>query len=370
MALPILAAHNWKMGLRGARFATIAAAFCIGLLPACKKSGSSAENSLEASPDYTKLIPGCFSASAANPVLTRNSQLSGSDWNDPSVLKIGNQFVMYASSDQNFDFNIAIYRLVSNDGISWTLSPATPVFQADPNPAAWDHRAVETPSVVFFNGNYHLFYTGYPSTHTDSYSYKIGHATSSDGITWTRDASYVLAPNDPYNTTPNLTFNQWITAEPGAVVFQNKIYLYFSAVGANLSVGTTLQVIGLTTSSDGVTWSAPQSVLEPSQSVYPRSTWLGYSTPQATILNRKVHLFFDVVQASPWKQLRIHHASSETGDGQWLQDSSSHFSQNQFPWISNEVRAPTVLLDGTSLSMWFAGDDGATLGIGQASCSL
>jgi predicted GH43/DUF377 family glycosyl hydrolase len=296
-------------------------------------SGNNSDNTAPTSPpdpDFTKLNPACFTGSASNPVLTRDSLLSGSDWNDPTVLKINGQYVMYASSDQNFDFNINIYRLVSSDGISWSLNPSTPVFQADANAAAWDHRAVETPSIVYFNGAYHMFYTGYPTTYTDVYSYKIGHATSGDGITWVRDASYIVAPNDPGNPAPDMTFNQWISAEPAAVVFQNKIYLYFSAVGANSNVGTTLQVVGLTTSSDGTTWTTPQSVLTPNQSLYPRGTWLGYSTPNAIVLNGQVHLFFDVVQASPWKQLKIHHASSADDINGWTHDTTAIFSQNQF----------------------------------------
>lgn len=337
------------------------------LIFACSKKDGSAPTT---APDFTKLSPTCFNASATNPILTRDSLLSGSDWNDPSVLMVNGQYVMYASSDQNFNFNIAIYRMISSDGLSWSLSPATPVFQADANGAAWDHRAVETPSVVYFNNQYHMFYTGYPVTHTDSYSYKIGHATSTDGISWTRDASYVVAPNDPTNMTPNLTFNQWVAAEPAAVVFDNKIYLYFSAVGANAGVGTTLQVIGLTTSTDGITWSTPQSVLEPSQSIYPRATWLGYSTPNAIVMNNQMYLFFDVVQASPWKQLKLHHAVSTDGATGWTQDSAAIFSQTNFSWTSNEIRAPSMLLDGTNLLMWFAGDNSSVLGIGQSSCGL
>jgi sucrose-6-phosphate hydrolase SacC (GH32 family) len=323
-------------------------------------------------PDFSKFTPTCFAAYASNPILTRDTLLAGSDWNDPSVIKVGNQYVMYASSDKNFDFNIAIYRMVSNDGLSWTLNPATPVFQADANVAAWDHRAVETPSIVYFNGKYHMFYTGYPLTHTDSYSFRIGHATSTDGINWTRDANNpIVAPNDPYNTTPNLTFNQWITAEPAAVVFKNNIYLYFSAVGANSSVGTTLQVIGLTTSADGVSWSIAQSALTPSQTLYPRgSNWLGYSTPMAAVLNGQMHLFLDVVQNSPWKQLKLHHARSTDGLAGWIHDSAPIFSNSDFAWTSNEIRSPSVLLDGTSLYLWFAGDNTSTLGIGQSRCAL
>ena len=95
-------------------------------------------------PNYAKLTPSCFSASASNPVMTRGAPATAfaADWNDPSVIKVGNQYVMYATSDNNFDFNIGVYRLVSSDGLNWTPSPATPVLQADPNVSAWDHQSV------------------------------------------------------------------------------------------------------------------------------------------------------------------------------------------------------------------------------------
>ena len=337
--------------------------------------GGSAPTS--ASPNFSKLTPSCFAASASNPVMTRGKPATSfaADWNDPSVIKVGNQFVMYASSDNNLDLNIAIYRLVSNDGLSWTLSPTAPVLSADTSSAGtWDHKAVETPSVVYINGVYHMFYTGYPVLYTDTGSYKIGHATSLDGITWTRDLNNpIVTPTAPL-ASPNLDFNQFITAEPAAVVFNNKIYLYFSAVGANTSVNTTWQVIGLTTSTDssGTAWTAPVSVLQPDLVQYPRTTWLGYSTPMATVMNGQMHLFFDVVQNLPWRQLKIHHASSSDGITNWNQDSSSIFNNIDAAWTADEVRSPTVLLDGTSLYMWYAGSTTTptSLSIGQAKCAL
>ena len=148
-----------------------------------------------------------------------------------------------------------------------------------------------------------------------------------------------------------------------------RLYLYFTAVGANSVLGTTLQVIGLTTW-DGTIWSAPQSVLEPDQALYPRMTWIGYSTPMAAVLNGQMHLFFDVVQDMPWEQLRIHHASSADGITGWTHDSSAIFSQSDFTWTSTQIRSPSALLDGTSLFLWFAGDDASTLGIGASKCVL
>ena len=327
--------------------------------------------SIVKAPDFNLFNPNCFIASPLNPVLTRDSGFPGSDWNDPSVLKLGNQYIMYASSDHFFDGKISIYRLTSSDGLSWTLNPSTPVFSPDPNPSAWDHKSVETPSVIYFKGMYHLFYTGYPADHNDVLSFKIGHAVSADGIAWIRDQTYLLAPTDPLNSVPSLAFNQYVVAEPGAVVYQDKIYLYFSALGAHAHVGTVVHTIGLAYSADGVSWSTPQMVLFPDQNLYPHPLWKGFSTPSATVFDSKVHLFFDVIQTSPWKQLRIHHSASPDGISNWKTDLQPVFSHSDFPWTSEEIRSPNVLLDGTSLLIWFAGHNNyPTLGIGQAKCPL
>jgi hypothetical protein len=85
------------------------------------------------------------------------------------------------------------------------------------------------------------------------------------------------------------------TLEPLHILYNNQIYLYFAAAGAHIGVGTVLHVVGLITSSDGSVWSAPQSVLEPDQAIYPRNApdyFKGYSTPHAVVLDNEVHTTF------------------------------------------------------------------------------
>jgi hypothetical protein len=344
--------------------------FFLLFILACNSSSSSKKASSSFS-----LTPTCFTPEASNPILAKDDLLTGATWNDPHVIQEGAQFVMYASADNNFDENIQIYRMVSTDGKNWSLAPSTPVFSKATGGSAWDRKSVETPAVVKFNGLYYLFYTGYPTTQSDATTYKIGYATSSDGISWTRQPT-TFAPTDPAGS-PNLDFNQFIVAEPAPVVFNNKIYLYFTALGADVSVGTTLQTIGLTTF-DGSSWSSPQKVLSPDQTLYPRgSNWKGYSTPHAAFLNNQVHLFFDVVSDSPFFQKKIHHAQSSDGVTNWTQDSQAIFDRSQFsPWANVELRAPAVLQVGSTLYLWMAGNgDTSTLptidmGIGLAKCDL
>jgi predicted GH43/DUF377 family glycosyl hydrolase len=322
--------------------------------------------------DFAKLKPSCFVPVQSNPIIALNGFFAGAEWNDPHVIKVGNQFVMYASADTNFVKNIKIYRLVSSDGQNWSLSPSTAVFEKSSDPAAWDRQSVETPAVVFFKGFYYLFYTGY-SDQTDSSTYRVGYATSPDGINFTRQATS-FAPTNP-GGAPDLNFMQYVVGEPAPVVFNDKLYLYFSANGAHMSVMSTEFTIGLTTSSDGQTWSAPQMVLEPDQTLYPRSSWVGYSTPHAQVLNNQVHLFFDVAQ-DPFNQTKFHHAVSADGITNWNLDSTAIFDRSQFSWIDSQIDGPAVLLDGTNLYMWFGGQGNLAnfpninMGIGMAICPL
>lgn len=352
---------------------------CLGLIlilsimTACNSPKSkSSSGSPNLTPDFSKLIPSCFSAYSTSSIITTGDfsaalGLTKTTWNDPHVIKVGSQFWMYASSDDNFNGNIKIYRLISNDGINWNADPTTPVLQR--SAGQFDSVSTETPAVVYFNNQYHMFWTGY-SNSGDVGTFAIGHAVSNDGINFTKDAGAIVTPTLPYGAA-NLDFNQFLVAEPGPVVFNNQIYLYFTALGANAGVSTTLQVIGLTRSSDGVTWSAPVEVLQPNQAQYPRATYKGFSTPHAIALNGKVHLFYDVFEDTISKQVRLHHAVSDNGVSGWTQDSTAIYDRSAFVWTADEIRSPAAYLNGTNLMFWFAGNSNVNdLGIGYSPCDL
>ena len=300
--------------------------------------------------------------SFTNPIIQTDDFFTGSNWNDPHVMIINSKFVMYASASRNFDHDVKIYRLESDDGINWQLNPASAVLEK--SESGWDSKSVETPSVVYYKNKFHMFYTGYSTSSTDALNFKIGHAISDDGIAWIKDTTYLLEPNDPYGD-PNMTFNQYIVAEPASVIYNDKIYLYFSAVGGNAAVATTLQVIGLTIyNGDTDTWSLPVSILEPDQIIYPRETYEGYSTPNAIVRNGKMHLYFDVAIADPWLQVKIHHAVSDNGITGWSQDSSSLLNREDFSWTRGEIRSPSAIEYNGKLYLYFAGNTDLNLAIG------
>jgi predicted GH43/DUF377 family glycosyl hydrolase len=331
--------------------------------------------------DPSKLVPSCFSG-GSSPILhygataTAASLLAGATWNDPSVLLVDGQFWMYASANKGLmGPAVEIYRMLSPDGDHWTLDPTVPVLR-EGSANDWDAGGTETPDVVEFQGNYHLFYTGYhPAWGTESASdFRIGHATSPDGVTWTKDPTYVLGP------TGNLSdFDGDVVGEPGSVVVDGQLRVYFTAVGLSAMVANqSLQVIGVITSQDGKTWSSPQVAFNPDQTLYPRSAhWVGYSTPNAKVIAGAVHVFHDVANDygdDMWTQVRLQHAASTDGLSGFVQDTAPIHKNTDFSWTLREIRSPAALLDGTLLHVFFAGDnalvDATTLGIGHMTCPL
>ena len=346
----------------------------IAALSACSDSSDSPAPAPIVSPPTGPLC----SVANTQLIVDMTTPVAGYTWNDPHVIKEGpTTYWMYASATDSFIFPVQLFRFGSSDGVTWALDPGTqnmaaPMLAAGGAPLAWDDGGAETPAVVFFNGNYHLFYTTY-ETHPDnplhsSSEFRIGHAVSADGVSgWVVDSTPLVSPSGVYPE-----FDESVVAEPAPVVFNGELYLYFTAIGVNLGVGSTLQVIGLTKSADGTTWSSPVSVLEPSQSIYPRgSGWIGYSTPNAIAHNGEVHLFVDVANEIPsWLQVRLHHARSADGETGWITDARPLLIKESFPWTAREIRSPSPLDDNGTLKLYFAGDNfpGTDFGIGLTNC--
>lgn len=353
------------------------------LFISCTEQSSSTNDESKRSPNPISgdapFQASCFNEVGPNPILESGDEFNNSHWNDPSLLKQGEQYIMYASSPLESDQNkIGIYRLVSNDGVTFNRSPSTPVL-SNLN-QDWASKGVETPSVVLFKGLYHMFFTGYKTnTHSD---FRIGHATSSDGISWNITNNFILGP------TGTITdFNGASTAEPGAVVFNNKIFLYFSAIGYHQDIndqdntqGSIVQTIGLVSSEDGFNWSAPQNILRPNQKLYPRSAlgknkYYGLSTPQPIIHDNKIILFFDIINEDPsWHQESISYAYSSNGITNFKQHTETIHEKSDFWWTNNEIRSPFPIIDDNKLKLYFAGhvtsSSDYTLGIGLSECDL
>lgn len=311
-------------------------------------------------------IDGCLQTDPPPPPMTAQNGWTVSDspqvpagslmdralWNDPSVVKDGGRYLLYMTSSTKEPFKPPVlpFLATSDDGKTWSLTSDRPLLSAEGGP----YVSVETPSVVRFRGEWHMFFTGIYGN-PDPTPMAIGHAVSRDGRRWqVREWTVLRATGAPTD------WNSYLVGEPGAVVVNGRLHVYFSAVGAREGGGPPLQSIGLITSGDGRNFDNPRRVLGQGPN-YPASQgFAGYSSPAAIVRNGNVEVYYSVAHwqkgGNPeWKQVAVHRAVSRDGLGNFVEDSRPILVRDSDGWTSGEVLAPSVLVDDGKVKVWFGG---------------
>ncbi|MGB0887765.1 MAG: hypothetical protein ACPGSL_06560 [Vicingaceae bacterium] len=289
---------------------------------------------------------------AQNPVINYGDEITGSPWNDPTVLKENGQYIMYSMGVEGGlnhpTDTISIYRWTSIDGYDWMLNPAFPVLE--PDSGTYYGGGIETPSVTFYKGKYHMYNTVY--TENNPFLFKISHATSLDGINWQLDSNVVLEPN------PNLIWMDTIVAEPGVMVKDDTLYLFFSAASTigGFSIGLVRSIDGVNFIDTTLTATLPTNVYQNG------NNYVGLSTPSPVMIGDTIYLFTDVAQnvfGDNWMQVALHQFKSYGDINKWYHDSIPIHTRSDFTWtngnFSAEIRSITPLLDGNRLRIWYSG---------------
>jgi predicted GH43/DUF377 family glycosyl hydrolase len=127
---------------------------------------------------------------AGNPVLTPNATSWDQTLGVPTVIHDGNAYRMWYTG--NGPSAIRIGYATSTDGMNWTKYGDAPAFWGN---FGWDSGAVSTPFVLKVDGTFVLYFSGQPG----NYAYGIGRATSVDGFNWTEDpANPLMLPSDAW----------------------------------------------------------------------------------------------------------------------------------------------------------------------------
>lgn len=117
---------------------------------------------------------------------------SGNYWDysgvqQPKILFENNLLKLYYTAQGDPYSGYAGYAF-SSDGINWTISPNNPVLS--PGPAgSWDETAVAGATVFKDESGYRMYYAGWSNP---SANWNIGLATSTDGINWVKHPDPVL----------------------------------------------------------------------------------------------------------------------------------------------------------------------------------
>jgi predicted GH43/DUF377 family glycosyl hydrolase len=314
-----------------------------------------------------------------HPVITCGQDLPGYVWNDPSVLKDDHGYDMWLSGGNPkhdpMNPSVSVFHAASPDGIGWTID-TSPVLTPGPK-GSWDDHRIETPSVIKVGSTYHLYYSGCDKANGAGAEFNIGHATSLDGVHWTKDpANPIIARQDDMGK-----WGFYTVAEPGVVFDPGKhlFFLYYTSLTLRRGfVGdlAAMQGILLATSTDGShfeSYAGGEAVLTQTENYPVSKRYVGYSTPSALLDPEGVfHLFYDVFQylkPSDHRQVAICHATSR--DGMHFTETEPNLLANGgSTWYRWEIGSPTVIEDNGVFKMWFSGrrgrNDWLTESIGYA----
>ncbi len=270
-------------------------------------------------------------------------------------------YKMWYSGGVNFGiFNdTKIGYATSGDGLTW-FKHSDPVFSKG-NTGAFDEGMVACVCVIFDEGIYKMWYIG---THFgEGDTWRIGYATSPDGIIWTREN----------NGVPVLDLGsagEWddgFVGHPSVIRDGNLLKMWYLGT-RNLGTGGN---IGYAYSSDGINWTKyndPATTEHPyadSDPVFTGSgeSWDEINRQQPTVI-KKDSLFemwySGIGNNSNFPRQNFGYAHSSDGIN-WVAESQPVLI-NSLGAFDNSLLAPNVILgDDQIYRMWYTGYGGSPL---------
>lgn len=124
----------------------------------------------------------------------------------PSVLADAAGYAMWFTGYDGSQLRIG--RATSPDGVAWTVDPLAPVLSPGPQ-TAFDNKATASPRVVASGGRLLMWYGGYDTAKTNPGPYRVGLATSQDGVAWDKAGVSLDLPADGPDA--------WSTRDPAVI---------------------------------------------------------------------------------------------------------------------------------------------------------
>jgi hypothetical protein len=282
-----------------------------------------------------------------NPVLPMQNGLvylhSPSVLYDP-VLKTYKMWFVSNSGGGN-----SISYAVSTDGINWSLYGDNPVLTVGPT-GAWDGYSISGPCVIFKGTTYIMYYAGSSTSSVAS----IGMATSSDGIHWTKREQPVLS------ATPG-TWNEPAVYHPSVYVDGDKYYLWYTGNNGGNSV------IGLATSTDGITWI--NDVNNPILTTSP-SGWDSEDVGASPVVKIGNNYYMFYLGTAQCCHFSMGYAISTDGVN-WVKSADNPIlALMPNSWESSSLGNMSVLLMNDTLKMWYSGTYNGPWEIGYATSAV
>ena len=234
----------------------------------------------------------------------------------------------------------------------WTKYEGNPVLPQGP-PGTWDDELAGTPCVLFDGTTYQMWYCGYGG----GTLFRIGYATSSDGIIWTKHPDPVLDVGPAGSWDDDTIYFPY-------VIFDNVTSTYKMWYIGSEGAPDNYERTGYATSIDGITWT--KHLDNPVLDLGPAGSWDDEVAGGGCVL-------FDGTTYQMWYSgyggtyFRIGYATSSDGII-WTKYPDNPVMDNgpAGSWYYPRVQDPKIIFDGTTYHMWFSGGDIFTWRIGYA----
>ena len=276
-----------------------------------------------------------------NPILT------GGSWNrnlaEASVLynADSSRYEMWFSATSGnpvFPYRIGFAK--SSDGKSWDIH-SDPVLIPGSS-GEWDSYTVEFPHVIRENGQYKMWYSSGGSNYMQ---YKIGLATSPDGINWTKDAGNPIFGSGTEPWQAGGVMGCFVMPVSGGYKMW---YTGLTTSGIN-----GMCAIGYANSTDGISWERNNNpVLVPSSPGEWDDTWV--FNPDVLFIDNLYYMWY---VGTPNTSFLFEIGLATSYDGiNWEKHSTNPVLQpTPGYWDGISVGCGTVLFIGDSLCLWYHG---------------
>jgi predicted GH43/DUF377 family glycosyl hydrolase len=206
----------------------------------------------------------------------------------PSVLYDGVTYKMWYSGS-NLTKGRTGYA-TSPDGFTWTKNPSNPVLY-EGSPGEWDQISAGAGSVIYNGVSYEMWFSGVYSGTEE----RIGHATSPDGIAWTKNPS-----NPVLDVGPPGSWDEYWAVYPAVVKVGSEYKMWYTGLTGTLrrmgyaslsySPSGNLVSVVLDSGAEGTTWksinwteSLPMGTnitiaVRNGDTLVPGPSWSGWST--------------------------------------------------------------------------------------------
>ncbi len=205
---------------------------------------------------------------------------------------------------------------------------------------AFDDEAVWLPAVLFDGTTYEMWYTG------NLFSGGIGYATATDPAVWTRHAG-----NPVLNRGGSGAWDQNWVLNP-VVLHRDTLYqMWYSAESGGF------WQTGYATSPDGINWTK-DTLNNPVLTVGAAGEWDAVAAMAGSVLfeDGLYHMWYHGTTGNAFSDWEIGYATSPDGIN-WTKDTLNNPIMSGGPagWDVNQVGFPCVIKDGDRYRMWYQG---------------